>query len=125
LTGDWDSGQPHVLPQSDSQKKIAALWRQVLPRAEVGIHDNFFDLGGTSLDVIRVNHRMAKEFSQEIPVMAMYKYTTVAALARFLEQGGGDIHDPAGPAGEARRIERRTRGRSDQAQIRERRSRYR
>jgi tyrocidine synthetase-3 len=125
LTADRDSGQPHVLPQSDSQKRIAALWRQVLPRAEVGIHDNFFDLGGTSLDVIRVNQRMAKEFSQEIPVMAMYKYTTVAALARLLEQGGGDSHDPAGPAGEARRIERRTRGRSDQAQIRERRSRHR
>jgi acyl carrier protein len=51
----------------------------------VGIHDNFFDLGGTSLTIIRVNTNLRKRFQEDIPMLDMFRYPTIQALASYLE----------------------------------------
>jgi hypothetical protein len=50
----------------------------------VGIHDNFFELGATSLDIIQANSQLKEIFNMEIPAVTMYSYSTVHSLAEYL-----------------------------------------
>ena len=72
------------------EARVAEVWKSVLGRDTVGVHDNFFDLGGTSLLLYRVYSRL-REIRPGLRVVDLFRYTTVEALARFL----------AGPADEA------------------------
>jgi acyl carrier protein len=111
----------YAAPGTAAETKIAGIWQEVLKwnGDEIGIHDNFFDIGGTSMDVIRVNGKITKELGKEIPIIAMYKYTTIHSLSQFIEQtktgetGEQDIHY------ESEREIKIQRGRSDKNKIRE------
>jgi acyl carrier protein len=113
-------GVKFIPPQSLTQIKIAGIWKEILQLEEVGIHDNFFDIGGTSMDVIKVNARIKKELAREIPLIVMYKYSTVAALAHFLEQDGIELGE--GEA-ETERGEKIQKGKLDKNKMREMRKR--
>jgi tyrocidine synthetase-3 len=113
-------GVKYVPPRSQTQIKIASIWKELLQLEKVGIHDKFFDIGGTSMDVIKVNARIKKEFAGEIPLIVMYKYSTVAALAHFLEQGGGEADKGQT---ETQRVEKIHRGKLDKNKMREMRKR--
>jgi amino acid adenylation domain-containing protein len=115
-----DVGVKYVPPQSLTQIKIAGIWKELLKLEEVGIHDKFFDIGGTSMDVIKINAWIKKEFAKEIPIIVMYKYTTVAALAHFLEQGGMEVGE--GEV-ETERVEKIQKGKLDKNKMREMRKR--
>lgn len=54
MVGGHSQADDFVAPTTDTEKTIAAIWQQVLDREQVGIHDNFFDLGGHSLLSIQV-----------------------------------------------------------------------
>lgn len=75
-------------PINEAEEKIAAVWREALGRAAVGVTDNFFDLGGHSLLLVRVQARLQTVFARPIPVVALFAHPTVRALAEYL--GGGD-----------------------------------
>ena len=107
-------------PQSQIQIKIAGIWKELLQLEDVGIHDKFFDIGGTSMDVIKVNARVKKEFGREIPLIVMYKYTTVASLAHFLEQDGMEAGEGES---ETERTEKIQKGKLDKNKMREMRKR--
>jgi len=109
-------GVKYVPPRSQTQIKIAGIWKELLQLEKVGIHDKFFDIGGTSMDVIKVNARIKKEFAGEIPLIVMYKYSTVAALAHFLEQG--EVEADEGQT-ETQRVEKIHRGKLDKNKIRQ------
>jgi tyrocidine synthetase-3 len=113
-------GIKYIPPQSQTQIKIARVWKEILKLEKVGIHDKFFDIGGTSMDVIKVNARIKKEFAGEIPLIVMYKYSTVAALAHFLEQG--EVEADEGQT-ETQRVEKIHRGKLDKNKMREMRKR--
>jgi hybrid polyketide synthase/nonribosomal peptide synthetase FtdB len=113
-------GVKYVPPHSQTQIKIASVWKEILKLEEVGIHDKFFDIGGTSMDVIKVNARIKKEFAAEIPLIVMYKHTTVAGLAHFLEQDGMEAREDEA---ENERVEKIQKGKSDKNKIREMRKR--
>jgi amino acid adenylation domain-containing protein len=112
----------HVAPGTQTEVRVAGIWREILQSKDIkiGIHDNFFDLGGTSMDVIRVNGRLTKEFNKEIPIVALYKYTTIRTLAHVLDHG--ETHDQ-GLYPEDKRTERVEKGRSDKNKMREMRKR--
>jgi hypothetical protein len=52
----------------------------------VGIHDNCFELGGTSLDLLKINGKLQESFQREIPVITMFRYTTIHSLAGYLNE---------------------------------------
>jgi acyl carrier protein len=89
------SGARHVAPTSAGEFLVADAWKEILKLDEVGIYDNFFDLGGTSLDMIRLNVKLTEMFNREIPIIAMYRYTTIDSFARFLEGGDAEIENTA------------------------------
>ncbi len=75
----------YAAPGSKYEKIIAAIWQEALELERIGLDDNFFDLGGTSIDIFKVSARVNEEFAGKVPVVAMFQYTTVRTLARFLE----------------------------------------
>ncbi len=63
---------------------VASVWRRVLGLEAVGVYENFFDVGGTSLLLVRVRAALQAELGRELPVVWMFECTTVKALAAKL-----------------------------------------
>ncbi|MEH2186433.1 MAG: amino acid adenylation domain-containing protein [Nostoc sp.] len=74
------------LPQSKMEQQIAKLWQEVLHLDKVGIHDNFFDLGGHSLLMLQVNHQLCEILQRDISVVTMFQNPTIYSLAQCLSQ---------------------------------------
>jgi amino acid adenylation domain-containing protein len=74
-----------VAPRTATETKVAGIWREVLHRERVGVHDDFFLLGGHSLSVTRVMARIRDAFSVDVPLQALFDGPTVAALAAVLD----------------------------------------
>ena len=83
------AGAAAAQPRSEAEQTIAAVWRDVLKLEAVGVDDNFFEVGGTSLLVVQVNGRLREAFNRDVPIVEMFRHPTVSSLARFLE-GGAD-----------------------------------
>ena len=78
--------RPHVdaifvSPQTELERKIASVWQEVLRLEKIGTEDNFFDLGGHSLLLIRVASKLEATLGTKLPIVALFQYPTVAALA--------------------------------------------
>jgi amino acid adenylation domain-containing protein len=71
--------------QTDLQQSIAFVWRQLLGATSIGLHDNFFDLGGHSLMVIKAHVRLQTRLDRSFPLVLMFQYPTVSVLAAALE----------------------------------------
>lgn len=78
----------HVAPASTTERKIADAWRQVLGERAIGTQDNFFDLGGNSLRLMQVHGLLQQTFAREIPIVELFQFTTVHALAERLDAAG-------------------------------------
>ncbi|WP_018753416.1 non-ribosomal peptide synthetase [Paenibacillus sanguinis] len=85
-------------PKNDMEKRLLELWENTLHLSEkgitVGTKDNFFKVGGSSLALIQVNGKLQEEFGLDIPVVKMFQYPTIQALAGFLTEqidGGPQI----------------------------------
>jgi acyl transferase domain-containing protein len=77
----------YIAPRNELERKIAALWEQLLGIEQVGIKDNFFDLGGNSLLGVDLIAHMRKAFNIEgLPAYLLYEAPSVAAMAQYLEQ---------------------------------------
>src|SRR5262249_47051820 len=75
-------------PASGLEATIAAIWQRVLGVERVGTRDNFFDLGGDSLSIIRVHSALQHECGREFPLVELFARPTVRALAAYLDQPG-------------------------------------
>lgn len=75
-------------PGSDAEKRIVAIWRELLEIERVGVNDNFFELGGHSLLVIPLRDRLQTLFDRPLSPVDIFRLPTVAAQARFLTQDG-------------------------------------
>ncbi len=74
----------YIAPETEIEHKIATVWQSVLQINKVGIHDNFFDLGGNSLLIIQVQNKLVEVLNKEVPVVAFFQYPTIYALAHYL-----------------------------------------
>jgi acyl-CoA synthetase (AMP-forming)/AMP-acid ligase II/acyl carrier protein len=80
----------YIAPQSEVERIIAEVWKQVLRIEQVGLHDNFFDLGGHSLLLIQIHNKFQEVFKKEIPIAEMFRFPTIKALADHLVQEEND-----------------------------------
>ncbi|GGD98621.1 non-ribosomal peptide synthetase [Paenibacillus nasutitermitis] len=71
-------------PATDLERAITEIWQEVLGRERVGRHDHFFELGGNSLSIVQANELLKRRLQADIPVVDMFRYSTVHALARRL-----------------------------------------
>jgi NAD(P)-dependent dehydrogenase (short-subunit alcohol dehydrogenase family) len=83
---------PYTPPADDLQRGIAAIWEAQLGIAPIGIHDDFFALGGHSLAGVQAIARLRADLSIDVPPSAIFEFPTVAALAaHVLEQRMSDL----------------------------------
>src|SRR6185503_6663128 len=68
-------------PSSETEHAIAAVWREVLGVSDIGVHDNFFDLGGHSLLVPQVHRRLQQRVDAMLTMVDLFRHPTVSALA--------------------------------------------
>ena len=84
-----DSDRPELevvyqAPQTELEQAIATIWQEVLHLDKVGIHDNFFDLGGYSLLMVQVHQRLLESSKRDISLVEMFEYPTISMLAKSL-----------------------------------------
>lgn len=77
-----------VLPEDELQKAVHAIWKELLPATDLGIHDDFFQSGGHSLLAIQLCHRLGEAFGSHIPVSDIFRWSTVAALSEGIKRQG-------------------------------------
>jgi AMP-binding enzyme C-terminal domain/Phosphopantetheine attachment site len=66
------------------QRRVAAAWREVLRCDRVGLHDNFFDLGGHSLLLVKLHAALRAELDAGLELVELFQWTTVAGQAARL-----------------------------------------
>ncbi|HEY0602264.1 MAG TPA: amino acid adenylation domain-containing protein, partial [Herpetosiphonaceae bacterium] len=76
----------YVAPQSQLERVIAGVWQSILGVNQVGLHDNFFDLGGHSLLMVQVQGKLQAILSKNVPLVDMFRYSTIKDLAKHLHQ---------------------------------------
>jgi amino acid adenylation domain-containing protein len=82
-----------VAPQAKMEQQIAAIWRNALDLSSVGIHDNFFDLGGHSILLMQVHHEIEKLVRQPLAITELFHYPTIRSLANYLTQKSPALPD--------------------------------
>src|SRR5439155_10494543 len=75
-----------VAPRTELEKTIAKIWQELLRVEQVGLHDNFFDLGGHSLLVVQAQAKLHEALGVDLPVVRLFQYPTVSALAGSLSE---------------------------------------
>jgi amino acid adenylation domain-containing protein len=96
-----DPGKPPARtsapPQTNLEHAISAVWREVIGHPdEIGVNENFFDLGGNSLRVIEVHARLERAVNHSFPLTALFQYPTIQTLSAFLDSKGNIGTDFAG-----------------------------
>jgi amino acid adenylation domain-containing protein len=81
----WAVTGPMVPPRTALERALAQIWCDVLQRAEIGIHDDFFALGGHSLLVTQVVGRVRKQLRIDLPLRLFFEAPTIALLAALIE----------------------------------------
>lgn len=76
-----------VRPRDETESRLAGIWEDLLAVRPVGVADNFFDLGGHSLLVIRLLTRIEKAFGRSLPISAVFQSPTIEHLAEIIRQG--------------------------------------
>jgi amino acid adenylation domain-containing protein len=76
----------YTAPQTTIERMIASIWQDVLHIDTVGLHDNFFDLGGHSLLMARVHSKLREIGTSDISIVDLFQYPTVNTLARYLSR---------------------------------------
>jgi len=72
----------YVPAHSETERVIAGIWESLFGVSQVGIHDNFFDLGGDSLLLLRVQAKIRQAFQVNLSAAEMFQHPTISALAR-------------------------------------------
>ncbi|MBB4716763.1 type I polyketide synthase [Streptomyces luteogriseus] len=75
---------PYVAPATDLERRLAAIWEELLGIEAVGVQDNFFELGGSSLLGLQVVHRLRSGLGIAVPLTVVYEGPTVRSLAGLI-----------------------------------------
>lgn len=75
-----------VEPRTETEKVLAAVWSELLKIDGIGIHDDFFDLGGQSLLAIQAVSRIRDLFGVDMPMRNLFEQPTVAGLAEIIDE---------------------------------------
>ena len=76
----------YVAPQTELERKLAAIWQEVLRIEKIGIHDNFFEAGGYSLLAVRVISRIRKDLQVDLALLSFFEHPTIAGLGQSIEK---------------------------------------
>ncbi|MGE5343807.1 MAG: amino acid adenylation domain-containing protein [Candidatus Omnitrophota bacterium] len=80
-----ETGAAYVEASTPTAQVIASIWQELLGLNRVGIHDNFFDLGGNSMRLIDLRNRLRETFGIDLSMAVLFEYPTIDGFARYVE----------------------------------------
>ncbi|MGW0532461.1 amino acid adenylation domain-containing protein [Streptomyces sp. NPDC003032] len=95
------TGAPEARPEAEltpTQRRMAAIWSELLGRDGIRAEDDFFDLGGHSLLTFRLVFRLREEFEVEVPIRGPFDASTLGALAALVDGLTAEKNRPVLPA---------------------------
>ncbi|WP_094531648.1 non-ribosomal peptide synthetase [Pseudanabaena sp. SR411] len=84
----------YVMPQTAAERLIASVWQEVLQINNVGIYDNFFEIGGNSLLLVQAYSKLQNLFGSQVSMVILFRYPNIHALAEHLSQGLPEAPEP-------------------------------
>ena len=90
-------------PRTEIEHVIARVWREALGLEKIGVHDNFFDLGGHSLLLARVHLALKETFGDRLSIIRVFQFPTINSLAEHLAQERAQRQSPASTQDRANR----------------------
>lgn len=79
------STKPIQYPETQTEKTIYRIWKEVLKKDSISVHDNFFEIGGHSLIAMQVLSRIKEQCSNEISIKYIFEKQTIKELSAFIE----------------------------------------
>ncbi|HJT75558.1 MAG TPA: amino acid adenylation domain-containing protein [Chitinophaga sp.] len=79
------TGQAYEAPRNEKEACLVTVWQEVLGDMPIGINDNFFDLGGNSMKLMKMVALLNKTLGCKIPVVSAFRFPSIATLAAYLE----------------------------------------
>jgi polyketide synthase PksJ len=83
----------YASPVTDAQWELVQILEEYLNMDKVGINDNFFDIGASSLDMIQINSKINKKYIKDTSIVKVYSYPTISQLANYLTEES-DVRQP-------------------------------
>ncbi len=75
----------YVAPQTEIEQIIVQIWQDVLQVTQVGIQDNFFDIGGHSLRMVQVHSRLLAALPVTLTIVELFQYPTIRTLTEHIQ----------------------------------------
>ena len=88
-------GHERAQPETETERKLALIWKDVLRIDSVGIDDSFFDLGGQSLIAVKLFKCIGEELDTKLPLASLFEFPTIRQLAKAID---GDEENAAWPS---------------------------
>ena len=73
-----------VIPNNEHEKALLSLWVKLLGKESIGVHDNFFDLGGHSLLLTRMHSQLPQYIKEKLSIVDLFQYSTIHKISKFL-----------------------------------------
>jgi amino acid adenylation domain-containing protein len=84
---------PYVAPRTPTEETLAGIWKEVLKVEQVGVHDNFFDLGGHSLSAVRLIAEVEKQLGIRLPLSTLFvDGATIGEQSKLVQRGRVAAH---------------------------------
>jgi hypothetical protein len=71
--------------ESMIQAAVMAIWQDILERNDIGLDDNFFDIGGNSARLVATHKQLEELVQRKLPLVELFRYTTVRAVSAWLQ----------------------------------------
>lgn len=81
-----DAGPLFSEARDDVEQKLAEIWSRLLGAPSIGIHDNFFDIGGNSLLIVQLQEMIQTELFHELSIVELFQYTTIEKIAEQIKR---------------------------------------
>ena len=112
--GKIDQGAGYAAPKTGIEKTIVEVCQEMFHLERIGIHDNFFDLGATSIDILQLSKKIKEIYKVNIPILKMFEYSTISSFSHYLgrltclENEAGAGKEPVVMKQESEDMERKT-----------------
>jgi len=88
----------YVAPQPGIEQTIATVWQEILQLEPIGVHANFFALGGRSLQMVRIGQKLQTILNRDISIKDLFRRPTISGMAQYLSQTRAEKPLPVPPA---------------------------
>ncbi|MBB5620266.1 hypothetical protein HDE69_001315, partial [Pedobacter cryoconitis] len=96
--GLWAQGtnEVYIAPETATEKKLVSIWTEVLGQMQIGVEHSFFNLGGNSIKIIRMQKLVNQAFETNFSIASFFEYLTIRLIANEIDKLKSDLQEKAG-----------------------------